>query len=91
MSKKKLKINPSQKDNRRYFFMNSDDRVKIEEAIFDYIGILGHAKSNFMFLEKDGKLIGSCTRESLNNIRASLSWKGISIQKVSGTIAGLFR
>lgn len=82
---------PSARDNRRYFFMNSEDKTKIENAILDYIGILGFSKSAFMFIEKDEKLIGSCTRESLENVRASLSWRKIKIQKVSGTIAGLFR
>ena len=90
-SSKKLKLIPSARDNRRYFFMNSDDKPKIENAILDYIGVLGFSKSAFMFIEKDAKLIGSCTREELENVRASLSWKGVKIQKVSGTIAGLFR
>ena len=57
----------------------------------EYIGVLGFAKSNFMFVEVENKLIGSCIRESLEDVRASLAWKGIKIQKVSGTIAGLGR
>jgi RNase P/RNase MRP subunit POP5 len=89
--KKKAKLRQSARDNRRYFFMNSSDKEKVERAILEYIGVLGFAKSNFMFVEKDGKIIGSCVRESLENIRASLAWKGIKIQKVSGTLAGLFR
>lgn len=88
---KKLKLKPSARDNRRYFYMNSDDREKIEKAILDYIGILGFAKSAFMFVEVDGKLIGSCRRESLEDVRASLVFARIKIQKVSGTLAGLKR
>ena len=88
---KKLKLMPSQRDNRRYFFMNCEDRNKIEGAILDYIGVLGYSKSAFMFVDKDKKIIGSCLRESLEGVRASLAWKGIKIQKASGTIAGLFR
>jgi len=88
---KKLKLQNCEKDNRRYFYMNSDDKRKIETAILDYIGILGFAKSNFMFLEDDGKLIGSCKREELENVRASLAFARIKIQKVSGTMAGLKR
>lgn len=88
---KKLKLIPSQRDNRRYFFMNCVDRKKIEDSILDYIGVLGYSKSAFMFIEQNNKLIGSCTREGLESVRASLAWRGIKIQKTSGTIAGLFR
>ena len=87
---KKLKLLPSARDSRRYFLMNSSDREKIEKTILDYIGVLGFAKSAFMFVENPSqKVIGSCVRESLEDIRASLAWKGIKIQKVSGTIKGL--
>lgn len=87
--KKKLKLIPSHRDNRRYFYVNCNDRKKIENAILEYIGVLGFAESAFMFVEKDGKLIGSCLRESLEKVRASLAFAKIKIQKVSGTIAGL--
>jgi len=90
--KKTAKLMPSSRDNRRYFYMNSDDRQKTEKAILEYIGILGFAESAFMFIKNDqNKLIGSCLRESLDKVRASLAFKGIKIQKVSGTIAGLSR
>ncbi len=91
MALKKAKLLPSARDNRRYFYVSSDDRGKIEKSILEYIGVLGFAKANFVFLEVDSKIICSCTRESLENVRASLAWKGIKIQKVSGTIAGLKR
>jgi RNase P/RNase MRP subunit POP5 len=90
MKQKKLKLMPSARENRRYFYMNSNDRAKIEKAILDYIGILGFSKSAFMFVETPGgKLVGSCLRESLENVRASLAFARIKIQKVSGTIKGL--
>ena len=90
--KKKLKLLPSARDSRRYFLMNSEDEEKIERAILEYIGVLGFSKSAFMFVKNpNNKLIGSCVRESLESVRASLAWKGIKIQKVSGTIAGLSR
>jgi hypothetical protein len=88
----KTKLMSSAKDNRRYFYINSDDRRKIEGAILEYVGILGFAESAFMFIkDENNKLIGSCLRESLDKVRASLAFRGIKIQKVSGTIAGLAR
>lgn len=90
MKQKKLKLIPAARDNRRYFYMNSEDKAKIEKAILEYIGILGFSKSVFMFIETPtGKLIGSCVRESLEDVRASLAFARIKIQKVSGTIKGL--
>ena len=90
MKQKRLKLIPSARDNRRYFYMNSDEKSKIEKAILDYIGILGFSKSAFMFIETPtGKLVGSCLRESLEDVRASLAFARIKIQKVSGTIKGL--
>lgn len=89
---KKLKLLPSARDNRRYFLMNSTDKEKIEKAILDYIGVLGLARSAFIFADNhERKIIGSCLRESLEDVRASLAWKRIKIQRVSGTIAGLSR
>jgi len=89
---KKLKLIPTAKDNRRYFYMNYEDKGKIEKAILDYIGILGFSKAAFLFVETPtGKLVGSCLRESLEEVRASLAFAKIKIQKVSGTIAGLSR
>lgn len=85
----KTKLLPSARDNRRYFYVSLQDKKVIESAILEYIGVLGYAKSNFSFLDVEGKLVCSCTRESLEDIRASLAWKKIKIQKVSGTVAGL--
>jgi len=92
---KKLKLKPSARDKRRYFVVSSLNgevsNEKIENSILEYIGILGMAKSAYMFVKKinNGKIVGSCLRESLNDVRASLSFYGMKIDKVSGTIKGL--
>lgn len=90
---KKLRLKPSQIESRRYFIVSST-KEDVEKAIKDYIGILGFAKSSYMAVEykksKD-KLIGSCSSKYLEDIRASLAFKKIKIEKVSGTLKGLFR
>ncbi|MEM4605791.1 MAG: hypothetical protein QW103_02015 [Candidatus Pacearchaeota archaeon] len=87
---KKLKLNPSSRDNRRYFLVQCDDEKKIEKAILDYIGILGMAKSAYVFVEKKKNfVIGSCIREKLNDVLASLAFAGLKVKRVSGTIKGL--
>jgi RNase P/RNase MRP subunit POP5 len=88
---KKLKLKPSAKDKRRYFLVKATNQ-KIETAILEYIGVLGFAKSAYMKVNsKDfaGKLIGSCLVKSLEDVRASLAFVGIRIEKVSGTLKGL--
>lgn len=87
---KRLKLKPSARDKRRYFICNSSDNKKIENAILEYIGALGFAKSAYMFVKKkDGKIVGSCLVKDLENVRASLAFADIKIEKVSGTLKGL--
>ncbi|MEM4182013.1 MAG: hypothetical protein QXX68_02565 [Candidatus Pacearchaeota archaeon] len=87
---KKPKLNPSARDNRRYFLVQCEDEKKIEKAILDYIGILGMAKAAYFLVEKkDNLIIGSCVREKLNDVLASLAFAGLKVKRVSGTIKGL--
>ena len=87
---KKLKLKPSARDKRRYFIVNSNSNEKIEKAILEYLGVLGFAKSAYMKVKsKSGRVVGSCLREELNNVRAALGFKGMKIEKVSGTLKGL--
>ncbi len=86
---KRLKLKPSARDKRRYFLVNASNE-KVEKAILEYIGVLGFGKSAYMFVGKFGaKIIGSCLVNSLEDVRAALSFDGIRIEKVSGTLKGL--
>jgi RNase P/RNase MRP subunit POP5 len=87
---KRLKLKPSARDKRRYFIVDSSNDESLKKNILDYIGILGMAKADYKTVKKSkGKIIGSCLREELNNVRAGLALAGISIEKVSGTLKGL--
>ena len=87
---KKLKLKPSARDKRRYFLIDEKDNKKVEKAILDYLGVLGHAKSAYLFVKKEKeRIVGSVNREELNNVKAALSLAGISVSKVSGTLKGL--
>jgi RNase P/RNase MRP subunit POP5 len=89
---KKLKLKPSARDKRRYFLTQKTSHKKIKQAILEYIGILGLAKSAYMEVnskEFPNKTIGSCLSKSLDEIRISLALKKIKIERVSGTIKGL--
>ena len=87
---KKPKLKPSARDKRRYLLINEKSNSDIEKAILEYLGILGMAKASYLFVKSKGnKIIGSCLRESLNEIHAALTMSGIKIEKVSGTLKGL--
>ena len=87
---KSLKLKPSARDKRRYFLVKGSSNKKIEEAILDYIGVLGFAKSAYMIVKKErSDIIGSCLVKSLDDVRAGLALAGIKIEKVSGTLKGL--
>lgn len=89
MKIKKLKLKPSARENRRYMLINGNNE-NIEKAILDYIGILGFAKSGYMFVKKvNGKVVGAVKREMLNDVHASLAMAGLNVEKVSGTLKGL--
>jgi RNase P/RNase MRP subunit POP5 len=88
---KRLKLKPSARDKRRYFLVGVSNS-KVEEAILEYIGVLGFAKSAYMKVstkEFAGKTVGSCLTRSLEDVRAGLALGGIKIEKVSGTLKGL--
>ena len=88
----KLKLKPSARDKRRYFLVSGSgvSNTKIEKAVLDYTGILGFAKSAYMFVKKSkSNVVGSCLRQSLNDVRASLAFFNMKIEKVSGTLKGV--
>ena len=88
---KKLKLKPSARDKRRYFLIGASN-AKVEAAILEYIGVLGFAKAAYMKVSSadfKAKTVGSCLVKSLEDVRASLAFKGIRIEKVSGTLKGL--
>jgi hypothetical protein len=90
---KRLRLKVAHKDKRRYFTTKTTTK-KVEQALYEYLGILGMARAAYIEV-KDKELpkttIGSCLTTSLNDIRTALSLSGIPITKVSGTIAGLKR
>jgi hypothetical protein len=91
VKRKKLKLRPSARDKRRYFLVRAKNS-EIENAILDYIGVLGFARACYLRVVAKGFVgfsVGSCLASSLDEVRAGLALAGIEIEKVSGTIKGL--
>ncbi|MBT3642603.1 hypothetical protein HN604_00300 [archaeon] len=89
---KRLKLKPSARDKRRYFLVAKSKANQVEDAILEYVGVLGLAKSAYLQVKVKGHagfIVGSCSRESLENVRAALGLHGIVIVRVSSTLKGL--
>ena len=94
----KLKIKSSARIDRRHLLIEAKNKQEIENAILEYIGVLGWAKASPIFPElfkydfKD-KIVLSINRKSLSDVRAAfeLSKSGIKILRVSGTLKGLIK
>ena len=87
-------LKAAHREKKRYLLIRGTDvrKEKIEEAIFDFIGVLGFAEAAPVFIKnsKDG-IILAINRESLDKIRASflMSSHQLDIVRVSGTLQGL--
>ena len=89
MIKKKMKmIPPTMRERKRYFLMKAEEK-KAEKAILKFIGELGYAEANPMFIRKSGFLILSVNHHMIDKIRASLALSKINVIRVSGTIEAL--
>ncbi|MEM3074558.1 MAG: hypothetical protein QW727_01295 [Candidatus Pacearchaeota archaeon] len=81
-------LKPSMREKKRYLLIKGHKNKKeVEEAIMNYVGILGYAKASPMWISNN---ILAINTSELNNIRGSFVLsKGIYVTKVSGTLKGL--
>ncbi len=85
-----MKLKPSARLNRRYLLIRGT-RENVEEAILEYIGVLGWAKAAPAFLTHGSNCVLAINREEIVNVRAALalSRDKIEVLRVSGTLKGL--
>lgn len=84
-------LKPSHREKKRYLLIKGKDANKkdIEEAILEYIGVLGFSKASPLIIKQNkNSVILAVNRESLNEIRVSflMSGKDLEIVKVSGSV-----
>ena len=87
MEEKRLK--PSLREKKRYLLLEtSATRAEIEQAVLDYIGVLGYSKAAPAFVRNN---ILAVNREEVDKIRAALALakKLIKVKRVSGTLKGI--
>lgn len=84
-------LKPSHRERKRYLLIKGKDTSKknIEDAILEFIGVLGFAEASPSFIKIDKeKVVLAINRKSLDKVRTSflLSGKDIKIIKVSGSV-----
>jgi RNase P/RNase MRP subunit POP5 len=89
-----LKSGSSERIRRRYLLIEAGSKKDVENAILEYIGVLGWARASpvFVDIKKDSrKTVLSVERGEVNNVRAAFeaSKDKIKVLRVSGTIKGL--
>jgi RNase P/RNase MRP subunit POP5 len=86
-----LKLKPSQRSDRRYLKIKGK-RKDVENAILEFIGVLGWAKAAPLFVSEVADfVILAIERKELINVKAALalSKDNLKVEKVSGTLKGL--
>jgi len=84
-------LKSSHREKKRYLLIKGKDANKknIEEAILEYIGVLGYAEASPQII-KSGKdnIVLAINRKSLDKIRASflMSGKDLKVKRVSGSV-----
>jgi len=79
------------RENKRYLFVKGDVGC-VEQAILDFVGVLGMSKAGLNWIRKSGdSAVISVNREAVDFVRAGFCvWsKEIRVEKVSGTLKGL--
>ena len=84
-------LKPSHREKKRYLLIKGKDANKknIDEAILEYIGILGYGEASPQVIKFGKGLVSlAINRKSLDKIRASfvVSDKDLRIEKVSGSV-----
>jgi RNase P/RNase MRP subunit POP5 len=87
-------LKPSHREKKRYLLVKGKDvnKKNIEEAILEFIGVLGFAEASPMFLKiEKTRIIMAINHNALDKVRASflLSKKDLQIIKVSGSVKNL--
>ena len=85
---------PTHREKKRYLLIKGStiNKEKIEDAIFDFVGVLGYAEAAPVFIRiQKGLIILAINRGSLEKIRASflMSDTLFDIIKVSGSLKAL--
>lgn len=86
-------LKPSMRENKRYLLVRGKNlKRNLEEAILEFIGVLGMSKVGLGWIKTDtNSVVISVNREMVDSVRASFCvWpEKILVEKISGTLKGL--
>lgn len=85
-----LKLKPSARADKRYLLIRGT-RKNIENAILEFIGVLGWAEASPVFVSESTEVVLAVNRKSLTKVKAAfaLCKDEIKVLRVSGTLKGL--
>ncbi len=82
----KMKLMPTLKEDRHYLVFEGD-KDKVEQALLEFLGILGYAKAGPILVEySKGKGIISFNRKHADEVKSALLFYNIHTLGISGTI-----
>lgn len=88
-------LKPSMRENKRYLLVRGKNlKRNLEEAILEFIGVLGMSKVGLGWIKTDtNSVVISVNREMVDSVRASFCvWpEKMTVEKVSGSLKGLGR
>lgn len=88
-----LKLKPSLRESKRYLLIRGT-RKNVENAILEFIGVLGWAKASPVFVSEVSDEVVLCVNnKALNSVKAAfaLAKDELKVLRVSGTLRGLNR
>ena len=86
-----LKLKPSARENKRYLLIRGK-RSEIENAILEFIGVLGWVEAAPIFVSEIADEVVLCVNnKALNKVKASLGLakNELNVLRISGTLKGL--
>lgn len=86
--KKERNLKPSLRENKRYLLLENFNTEKVENAILDYVGILGYSKASPQFIKSEKNIL-AINRKETEKVKAALELANIGVKKVSGTLKSL--
>ena len=74
----------------RQYLLVAGEQKALKRTLLEYLGVLGWARAVPVIVSEKPAII-AVARSSIRDVRAALALAGITVQGVSGTLAGLKR
>ncbi len=92
----KLKVKASARVQRQYLLLQAASKEVVEQALLDYLGVLGWARAAPVFISEKRRhvpgIILAVQRAAMHDVRAACELhSSVSVIRIAGTLKGLHR